>query len=108
MKSLSKRIIWNISLCVVLLLAFGIANYYFKMQYAFIILIIPFALVVNGIIVEWEDDAPGGFNNPNGDDLDANNRHSKRLRIFYGVMILLFAVTTIFVSSVLLLMNNRS
>lgn len=28
------------------------------------VILIPVALIVNGLIAEWEDNQPGGFNNP--------------------------------------------
>jgi hypothetical protein len=37
--------------------------------------VVVFAMIVNGVLAEWEDDQPGGFFNPTEDQID---RKAKR------------------------------
>jgi len=64
MKRKTKAAIWYTCLAFV----FGgfsyLASYFEHTTLSILILVVPFALIVNGLIAEKEDEMPGGFNDP--------------------------------------------
>ena len=48
----------------VLLIA-GLLHWFFELNFYFAVGLVAVALVFTGLIAEWEDNQPGGFNNPN-------------------------------------------
>ena len=64
MRTKSKMILWYTGL---ILVAGGISYAAYRFGHhtiAFLVLVVPGALVANGFLAEHEDNAPGGFNNP--------------------------------------------
>jgi formate hydrogenlyase subunit 3/multisubunit Na+/H+ antiporter MnhD subunit len=49
-------------------------------------LIVAGAIILNGFLAEWEDNQPGGFNNPFG---KGNNDESMKLRWFHYLLLIL-------------------
>jgi hypothetical protein len=43
----------------------GLFAFFVKISFFICFVMITVAMVINGIIAEWEDNEPGGFNNPN-------------------------------------------
>lgn len=42
----------------------GLITFFFHCPFWMTFFLVVFAMVINGIIAEWEDNQPGGFNNP--------------------------------------------
>ena len=64
MKRKTKAAIWYACLALVFGCLSYLALYFEHSTLSILILIVPIALIVNGLIAEKEDEMPGGFNNP--------------------------------------------
>lgn len=45
----------------------GLVSWFFDLNFIVIAALISAALVFNGFLAEWEDNQPGGYNNPKDD-----------------------------------------
>ena len=69
MKNFIDLKVFAISLIICGLVAIGV-SYFFGISFFTTFLIIVVALLVNGIVAAWEDELPGGFNNPTTEKQD--------------------------------------
>ena len=64
MKTKAKTILWYFGLAIVIgSIAFGVFRAGHPIA-AVVIIMIPLSMIMNGFLAEWEDNQPGGFNNP--------------------------------------------
>ena len=56
---------WNLVFIAVVSIASYLLHNYSGMPLWGAVLIVVVALIGNGLLAEWEDNRPGGFNNPN-------------------------------------------
>ena len=62
-------------------------------------IIVAVAMVLNGILAEYEDNLPGGFNNPMSEDeikIETERRKRKLLPIRIGIWVLFIAILAVF------------
>jgi hypothetical protein len=64
MRSRTKFALWYLGLAVVIGVVAVIVYRYLGQLPASLVVIVPSALIANGWLAEWEDNQPGGFNNP--------------------------------------------
>ena len=63
-------ILWYVGLVVIIGCASFAAFHFGHSTVGFLIIMIPVALIANGFLAEYEDNAPGGFNHPNAKNED--------------------------------------
>jgi len=64
---------------------------------SFIIVVV--AMALNGILAEYEDNLPGGFNNPMSEDeikIETERRKRKLLPIRIGIWVVFIAILSVF------------
>lgn len=64
---------------------------------SFIIVVV--AMMLNGILAEYEDNLPGGFNNPMSEDeikIETERRKRKLLPIRIGIWVVFIAILSVF------------
>ena len=59
-----KFALWYLALSVMIGVVAVAAYRYLGSVAAFVVVIVPLAFIANGWLAEWEDEQPGGFNNP--------------------------------------------
>lgn len=64
------KAIRKINWLFILLVAIVVVTAYFvsrwdHLNYLLVIVIVAVAILINGLLASWEDNQPGGFNNPN-------------------------------------------
>ena len=64
MKAKTKTILWYFGLTIIIgSIAFGVFHAGHPIA-ALVIIVIPVSMILNGFLAEWEDNQPGGFNDP--------------------------------------------
>ena len=61
---LMKIALWYLGLAALIGVVAVFAYRYFGGLAAGIVVLVPLSLIANGWLAEWEDEQPGGFNNP--------------------------------------------
>jgi cell division protein FtsW (lipid II flippase) len=67
-----KCVLWYVLLAGIIAVLATIVWHYFGGLAAGIVVIVPLAMIANGWLATWEDERPGGFNNPRKSDSSAS------------------------------------
>jgi len=59
-----KIVLWYLGLGVIIAVIATVVWHYFGGFAGGIVIIVPLAIIANGWLATWEDEQPGGFNNP--------------------------------------------